>query len=51
MFTKEEKDILKELVVLEIEQVKELISNADKSDKTDLNNHLELLNQISNKLN
>lgn len=50
MFTKEEKDVLKELVSLEIDEVKSFLNEASEFDKVDLRRHLDLLEEILNKL-
>lgn len=50
MLTQEEKNVLKELVSIEIEEVKRMIQSALKIDKKDLKSHLEILQAISKKL-
>ena len=51
MFTKDEKDVLKELVSIEINEVKLFLKEASDVDIVDLRRHLDLLEEILNKLN
>lgn len=50
MFNDKEKFIIKELIEIEINDVKDMIENANKSDALELTSHLNVLNEILNKL-
>lgn len=51
MFTTEEREVLKELVLIEMSEIKNIMMDSDEQDKFELTKHLLLLRDILNKLN
>lgn len=50
MFTKEELELLKELVELEIDDIKDMINSSEGSDRKDLEEHLKKVEALLAKL-
>lgn len=50
MFTKDEKDVLKELIIIEIENVQETLKESSKMDEKSLEKHQNMLKKILEKL-